>query len=1288
VKPVGEELKPSMAVSSLYGREAEAFVREECASAFKSLQTEIGAFASTFKLKEENVRDKVLRDYVTKYDPGMDDHVDPPVVAASSLNEDTLLVKLELPRRPFGIREANRLTKLAEAGRRAFVSARCSQWWFHQSMQSLGLAEKTEALCKQEDKKPFDPKSVIDDEWAKLATSGHPDARAYEPSKLGPIVRRMRKCSENYPLLRVSAKSGALTACAIRIPRVSPGVGGVYYVCEGTYTAQLLTADRQLTQLGKRFMEVYRNFHEGQFFVAAIDHVTTETGGPSPLNQEEINNLVAWKKNRAERLKSEAKKGKPEKTPYDIVAYAHWQLILSWNEFHLSGLPGAKGGVAVVRLPSPLSMGSASRMARLPGDPNTRQGPSPLVKENRELKARLERLEKAILGEKEEMSPPETKGKGKKKEKSPRSSPPPKKAEPRPALKDKNRFEELSSTEEEGPGYSSPSAALAADRDLPKKGKNTKSSVNTLIGKMEKPKTSSVVSKAKKTLRKAASLAGLGGRPTDSDSQISKTRIPCPHGLYPDEHNVVFFKYNSGNWDIDEDYFMSQGEHFPPGHSGPTQRHMVHYDETKPYRSDSVKTELDGKEVPPLYPVKGPERGEIDVLVDVNTTMISMYSDCYCERVHRAWADGFDIWCTGDRQQYPSQDNVPGSYHFWYDHSMETDPCPCGMCQGTQSGRKAHADLAKKGKAKSQNPLGKFEKKPAKATVGNDKFDHLPWCNDIVHHRKEFGLVCCPSIECRESHVAPGVPADFGEDAVSTRYSGVSGPSQVPGPTKGESSGSNKSDETVKPPPKVPPKTVGANYVSPPVSEHGSSGQTDDERSTSEQEENQTSSDEEEFSEPDTVLPPDPGSPSVNILLESGNTLAIPLRLQRQDEEPTLVQTENVPESRVTEGQGALGCLVLFKPSSADSAPTCYSFSIDWALAAAYRLGVESVPQPKSGSQEKPEKSLEGTPCPRCNNVIKKVPLAEHLQKCKPPVPKKELVQTTLPGTSKPKTEPPAKQDKGKGKVKEEKSPSETPKPKKVKGGPAESSVSGVTCLHCKEVVPDNEEAILEHMATCTQKVSTGKKQKPPKKDALETENPLKVEGLPKKVRSRDLPEATRTALARFFKLPAGEKPLEKAAWDALTKSERTKYRTDRSIPRWAIQSVGTDPKNLGKILSGNITKETFGNQQNGQKDKTSKAPEAAQAAWVSVRDRFKGTTLLEKPSSAREKSFKGAYNSLVKKYGEQTCFPKPKSSDNSENKGKGGPAKRTTPGLPNEMELMFSMFERMASIFGNAKGA
>jgi len=88
---------------------------------------------------------------------------------------------------------------------------------------------------------------------------------------------------------------------------------------------------------------------------------------------------------------------------------------------------------------------------------------------------------------------------------------------------------------------------------------------------------------------------------------------------------------------------------------------------------------------------------------------------------------------------------------------------------------------------------------------------------------------------------------------------------------------------------------------------------------------------------------------------------------------------------------------------------------------------------------------------------------------------------------------------------------------------------------------------------------------------------PLRVKNVP---RSSVLNEVQKTALKKAFKID--ESPISADQWEALSKAEKSAVRKARSLPRWAVQAVGSNPKNLDKVIKGELTADNFRSEVQG----------------------------------------------------------------------------------------------------------
>jgi len=158
----------------------------------------------------------------------------------------------------------------------------------------------------------------------------------------------------------------------------------------------------------------------------------------------------------------------------------------------------------------------------------------------------------------------------------------------------------------------------------------------------------------------------------------------------------------------------------------------------------------------------------------------------------------------------------------------------------------------------------------------------------------------------------------------------------------------------------------------------------------------------------------------------------------------------------------------------------------------------------------------------------------------------------------------------------------------------------------------------------------------PKKVTPLATENPLRVKGEPK---TKALSDGQRKALRQFFKLKEGLVPA--AEWATMSNRERAAAMAERSIPRWATESVLRSAGNLQLILEGKLTKENANSAARTPKAARTVMSSQALEAWQQLKSDFKGTPLLRQPVTGKEKAFKKRFDQLVADYGQQSFFPK-----------------------------------------------
>jgi len=116
-----------------------------------------------------------------------------------------------------------------------------------------------------------------------------------------------------------------------------------------------------------------------------------------------------------------------------------------------------------------------------------------------------------------------------------------------------------------------------------------------------------------------------------------------------------------------------------------------------------------------------------------------------------------------------------------------------------------------------------------------------------------------------------------------------------------------------------------------------------------------------------------------------------------------------------------------------------------------------------------------------------------------------------------------------------------------------------------KKAVPSQATPKVKKAAKAT-KAATGK----PVADTP-LANPLKVKGLP---RSASLTKEQHQDLKKFFKIEDIRKSDEE--WAAMSNAEKSAFRRSQSLPKWAIQAVVANPKNLVRILKGELTASNF----------------------------------------------------------------------------------------------------------------
>jgi hypothetical protein len=155
-------------------------------------------------------------------------------------------------------------------------------------------------------------------------------------------------------------------------------------------------------------------------------------------------------------------------------------------------------------------------------------------------------------------------------------------------------------------------------------------------------------------------------------------------------------------------------------------------------------------------------------------------------------------------------------------------------------------------------------------------------------------------------------------------------------------------------------------------------------------------------------------------------------------------------------------------------------------------------------------------------------------------------------------------------------------------------------------------------------------------KAPVEEDNPLHVKGTPK---SRALSLEQRHALRRHFGLEEGL--VDSESWSVMSAKEKSLALKARSIPRWASEAVLRHSDNLQAILEGRLTKDNMTSVARVAPPKSNNRTAQAMEAWQALKSDFKGTALLRRPLSQKEKAFKKRFDQLVTAYGQQPCFPK-----------------------------------------------
>jgi hypothetical protein len=231
--------------------------------------------------------------------------------------------------------------------------------------------------------------------------------------------------------------------------------------------------------------------------------------------------------------------------------------------------------------------------------------------------------------------------------------------------------------------------------------------------------------------------------------------------------------------------------------------------------------------------------------------------------------------------------------------------------------------------------------------------------------------------------------------------------------------------------------------------------------------------------------------------------------------------------------------------------------------------------------------------------------------------------------------------------------------------------------------------AYLEHGLTSSKAPSAAPKLAPagkaedPKSGAEGKKDPI-AKGNPLGVADFKLTEAQEAGLKKFFGLK--ELP-SKPIFDALSKEEQKAARLAAIIPRWSIAAIRHHNDNYQAIVGGKLTLEQF---QAGKYKKPVSPPKEFSSVevtkkWVTLRERFTGTVLLETPRSQKERAFKQAFDKLKSEVGDRNELPKLKqgrqngqSSTNSRRESREGGSSSEASSLRESLLL----FAEIAKIF------
>jgi len=93
-------------------------------------------------------------------------------------------------------------------------------------------------------------------------------------------------------------------------------------------------------------------------------------------------------------------------------------------------------------------------------------------------------------------------------------------------------------------------------------------------------------------------------------------------------------------------------------------------------------------------------------------------------------------------------------------------------------------------------------------------------------------------------------------------------------------------------------------------------------------------------------------------------------------------------------------------------------------------------------------------------------------------------------------------------------------------------------------------------------------------------------------------------------------------------------------------------PVTLREILKGELTKDNANDSLRSSSRGPTTGRSQALEAWTRLKSDFKGTALLQKPATAKERAFRKRFDSLKAEYGDQPHFPKLRQRPSQQGQG------------------------------------